>query len=481
MRKWAKISMWTAGALAISAGIIALPFSLSMVGNNQFVFGNFQSYMSNNVMQTLQDKYDVNWQYYATNAEIPTYIKNKTLDAAVASNNMIAQLAVEGEIQQIDWSKFGLRDSDGNLIKSYKQLQSIVSPATWELCVTLGNEAKLPGWQNKTANLLEYCIPYFMQDFVFAYRGPKIDELSDNASFYDIFNYITNTSIPNNRFIKDNSSVMMIKDARTTYDVAKLIEHDRDNPNSTVQINPNPESWLTTENKSNTYAPSISEITNTYKNISNYYSGGKNKNVITFNSDSGIVLNKLASHEIEGAFLYNGDAVYAASGGDVAEGGSNLPVFGDDVKDVNDEFHVIIPKDNFVAMDGIVFNKSLSGTKLDTAYKLAYDISLSGLTEGDNLDDKNSDGQYKYLSVQNFDFVNYTPCYKKLLTFAKNDYFGVTGDDPNGNSQEDIQWKLMNINLGDNNASLNGKVEVPVNNLTESNLNIAFENFLNEV
>ena len=487
MRKWAKITTWVAGATVISAGIIALPFSLSMVGTSEFVFGNFQSYMSTDVMDQLQNEYDVNWQYYATNAEIPTYIKNKTLDAAVASNNMIAQLAVEGEIQPIQWQRFGLKYEDPKTrtiknVETYKDMQYIVSPVTWELCSTLAKEAHLPGGDE--ANLLEYCIPYFMQDFVFAYRGPKIEQLADDASFYDIFNYITNKSIPNNPFLAKNSSVMMIKDARTTYDVAKLIEAKRNNvPEDKIQINPDKKSWLVADEKNSGYAPSIQSITNTYKNISDYYANSGNRNAITFNSDSGIVLNKLASNEIKGAFLYNGDAVYAAAGGDVSNGGQNLPEFGDDITNPENEFHVIIPKDNLVAMDGIVFNSSLSGKKLDEAYDLAYQISLSGLNPGDDLNAK-VDDEYKYLSVRNFDFVNYTPCYSKLLTFAKNDYFGISNskEDKPENSEpqtmEELQWKLMNISS--ENAKP-GRIEVPVNNLTESNINIAFENFINEV
>ena len=67
-----------------------------------------------------------------------------------------------------------------------------------------------------------------MQDFVFSYRGNKIN-LSNDANFYDIFQYIVNDK----NFNSKNSSIMMIDDSRTVFDVCKLMENTS-NPN----INP---------------------------------------------------------------------------------------------------------------------------------------------------------------------------------------------------------------------------------------------------
>lgn len=545
MRKWTKISIFSAVGVALTAGIIALPFSLSLVGKNQFVFGNFQSYMAPSVMNNIQNKYDVNWQYYGTNAEIPTYIKNKTLNAAVATNNMIAQLALQKEIQPINWAEFHLWNTKENKpVEGYWDLKGIVSDVIWNLCQQVADEINLPGLDGHQPNLLEYCVPYFLQDFVFAYRGTEIPQLQENSSFYQIFNYITgknNNGIEdkndelNNRFLGSNSKVMMIKDARTVYDVSKLIEADKNNvPSEKINVNPG---WtdnlnntgkpgsdyiMNTNNLNGSDAPSISDLVENYDIVSNYYKG-LNPNTITLNTDSSIVLNKLANNEIKGAFLYNGDAIYSASGGDNASNSPNLPNFNPNYKGPN-EFHVVIPKNNFLAMDGIVFNSSISGNILKKAYDIAYDVSLSGLPcykvneNGEPIDEKgnvianpkdpsnykkyvilnndinsqdintsigdeNKDGDYKFDSMANFDFVNYTPCYQNLLTYATKIYFGPV-EATNGITQQEaetetklheLQAKLLNINY--TKSEMEGKVDLPVNELTESNMNMAFETF----
>lgn len=481
--------------MVVTAGIVVLPFSLSVANSNQFVFGNFQSYMSQDVMNRLEEKYNINWQYYGTNAEIPTYIKNKTLNIAVATNNMVAQLAIQKEIQPIDWSKFNLFYTDPkdpqNEIKvdHYWQLENIVTPAVWNLCQDIAVKAGFPSVKDPATgdehlgNLLEYCIPYFMQTFVFAYRGPEIAELQKpDVSFKDIFSYITNTSIPNNRFLGGNSKVMMIKDARTVYDISKLINYANNPIPQNRDINPSSKYLMHYDPKlnDNTLAPSTNQIVSNYDHLATYYRN-VDPNTITFNSDSGIVLNKLASRQIEGAFLYNGDAVYSAAGGDVADGGTNLPDFSDNPESAN-EMHVVVPKDNLVAMDAVVFNKSLTGSKLDEAYKIVQQVCLSGLNPGEDIGETDADGNYKYLSMQNFDFVNYTPCYQKLYDYALNDYFGpVAGDTPEEieeNNLHHFQAKLLTINPD---MVSSNSVEMPLNELTESNMNLAFETFIDKV
>lgn len=486
--------------MVVTAGIVVLPFSLSVANSNQFVFGNFQSYMSQNVMNRLEKQYNINWQYYGTNAEIPTYIKNKTLNIAVATNNMIAQLAINKEIQPIDWSKFNLYYQDPSdpqkeiKVEHYWDMQHVVTPAVWNLCQAIATKAGFPSvtdanGQQHLGNLLEYCIPYFMQTFVFAYRGPVIEELNKpDVSFKDIFGYITNTSIKDNRFLGGNSKVMMIKDARTVYDVSRLINYAENPTPANQDINPSSEYLMNYDRSKNdnTLAPSINQIGQTYDHLATYYRN-IDPNTITFNSDSGIVLNKLASRQIEGAFLYNGDAVYAAAGGDVADGGTNLPVFPDkplspDDPESANEMHVVVPKDNLVAMDGVVFNKTLTGSKLDEAYNIVREVCLSGLNPNEDIGAEDADGNYKYLSMQNFDFVNYTPCYQKLYTYALDDYFGpVSGDTPEEieeNNLHHFQAQLLGINKD---LVSGNSVEMPLNELTESNMNLAFETFIDKV
>ena len=60
MNKYLSKSLMIIGSILLSGGVIALPFSLLSVNSNSIVIGNFQSYMSPTVMNSLNKKYDIN-------------------------------------------------------------------------------------------------------------------------------------------------------------------------------------------------------------------------------------------------------------------------------------------------------------------------------------------------------------------------------------------------------------------------------------
>lgn len=457
MNKYLTKTLMITGSILLAGGVISLPFSLLSVSSNSIVIGNFQSYMSPTLMNSLNKDYDINWQYYSSNAEIPTYIQNKTLDIAIATNNMVGQLIVQDSIQKIKWEKFKIPTKSGKIVENYKDLREIVTPATWSLCEIIG---QLIGIEN----LLEYCIPYFSQDLVFGYNGPIITDfnLKPNFNFNDIFSYITDTSIPNNRFLKNNSSVMMIKDARTVFDICNLIEGKNINPqNAIISIN----------NKNNNSSPTIDEMNEVYNSIyNNYYSGISNKNIITFNSDSNVVLNKFANNEINGAFFYNGDAIYSLMGGD------SISISDEYTDQQIDEWtnnkHVIIPEQNFIAMDAFVINKTLDSSKEDQVYNIIKSISL----DFDNMIDVDEEGNYLSMTMQNFDYINYTPCYSQLYDYVINTYFKECfPNNPNLSSLLEEIIKIDESKISQNN------LELPINNLAESNMNIAFTTFIDKI
>ncbi|MDE5651537.1 MAG: hypothetical protein K2H80_00505, partial [Ureaplasma sp.] len=404
MNKFIKNALSIGISLIVGSGLIVLPFVMFSFSKDGLVLGNFQSYISPNVQNYLSNKYDINYQYYGTNAEIPTFIKNKTLDLAIATNNTIAQLAIENQIQPVPWSKFNLQYFDENnqikKVESFYDMQYLVTDFTWSLCEYIGQSIGIQ-------NLLEYCVPYFMQKFLFAYRGPAISELNDNQNitYNDIFQYISNSSY----FTSSNASVMMIEDARSVYDVASLIKKNPINDG----INPR-EGILSKNNPTNKLAPKIQELNEVYNSIFSFYENKENKNIITFNSDSSILLNKLALNQIKGAFLYTGDVIYSALNGDNSSSSLHKPNFDENTRD----FYAVSPKNNFFAMDGIIFNKTLTDKKLEDACNVVKDLVFSGSSINENIGDIDSNDTFKYLSMQNFDYLLYTPCYKKLYDYA---------------------------------------------------------------
>ncbi len=457
MNKRLKKTLLILGSILLSGSFIALPFSLLSINTNSIVIGNFQSYMSPTVMENLSKEYNINWQYYSSNAEIPTYIQNKTLDLAVATNNMVAQLIVQDSIQPIEWERFGLINPKTNkIITDYSELENFVTPIMWSLCEIIGKSIGIN-------NLLEYCIPYFCQDLVFGYNGKQIDDerMDENSNFQNIFSYITDINIKNNRFLSGNSSVMMIKDARTVFDVCNLMTNDDINPTGAL---------ISKDKKNNMTSPTISEMDKIYNKIWDYYNPIANKNTITFNSDSNVILNKFANNEINGAFFYNGDAIYSLIGGD------NISIdeySSDQINEWVNNKHIIIPSgiNNFIAMDAFVINKSLDSSKKDDVYEIIKNISL-------DFNNKNVDqnDEYESLTLQNFDYVNYTSCYIDLYNYVVNDYFKECfPENPNLSSLLERLISIDNIILTPQN------LELPINNLADSNMNIAFTTFIDKI
>ena len=63
MRSWIKKTLLGISSTVVGLGIIVLPFLIFVQPSNEFVFGNFQSYMSDNVKDDLSSRYKINWQY----------------------------------------------------------------------------------------------------------------------------------------------------------------------------------------------------------------------------------------------------------------------------------------------------------------------------------------------------------------------------------------------------------------------------------
>lgn len=444
MKSWVKKSLLASTATLVAAGIIVLPFLVFSKPADDFVFGNFNSYIGEEIRQEITQKYNIKWQYYGSNAQIPTFIQNKTLDVAIATNNTIGKLVEDDSIQPIPWDKFELIKSDGQLVKNYSDMQEFVTPFTWVVCEIIGKEL---GFNN----LLEYTVPYFMQNFVFAYRGNQINELTHTSSFKEIFDFISNS----NEFTSKKSSVMFIEDSRTIYNVASLIA------NPTASINP------TAINET------ISKINEVYNNITNYYSSYDKKNILTFNADSSIVLNKLALNQSKASFMYNGDAIYAALGGDNVNS-TELPNF------ENQDFYTIVPKENFYALDGFVINKSMNPNKMDKAIELIKEISLSGLNPGEKINDVSND-EYIYTSTRNFEAINYTPCYTKLYDYAiDTTETGYFYESDNQMPQNQINLLVDLLKMDASNITKNN-IELPMDNTFASNLEIAFITFKSKI
>ena len=521
-RRWAIV-----GAFAALTGFVSIstPLLTACSSNSQFSIGNFQSYM-NPVVQNyeLPNAFgNLNYIYYGTNYEIPNHIYNKSVNLTIATDNMVSALAYHKLIKKYDWSKFGLEDPETHtLITNVNQLQSIFTPMAWAAATAYSDLFK-KYLHIDNFNLLEYAIPYFLQNIVFCYRGPEIPQLPPNhTSYYQIFKYITewnekeNAYVPGhpyNRFIKPGvyhrPKLMMVQSPRTDFDIANIVRQEEILVKQGVKpedlwkhdINVNPEEGLLGMPADKT--PSIDWFTNVLNTLVEFFKPFPN--AINFNTNSSPIINALALNQINGGFIYNGDSVYTMQGGSY----SNDP--NANINITNDNIHVVMPYNNLLAMDNIVMNSANSESEDHLAYKIAYQLGLSGSmlyentpynqpighepqnvlhVQPDITKQVEIDGSmhFAYVSMANFNWVDYTPELKTIYAYASkkgpNGYFMQDPDNgagPGLTSEALANKSIWALDMQSSVSPSNYHFEMPLNDLANSNLGIAFVTFMNNM
>lgn len=410
MQKQRKISFNIKATIFFVVTILfIIPISLliyrSMSDNKNFVLANYQSYISPMVKDRLEKKFGLSFDYFESPESAKVMVKKNTADIINTTSYELVNWAHDGIIQKIDWSKFSI---DG--IKCAKDALSLFTTPVQNILQSYDIDG-----DGIKDNILDYGVPYFMQDLVFVYRGKEIEELKNGITWEELFKIISSDDRFKN---KNEPKLIALNDPRTMYSIPREIQSDNINPESNS---------------------SIDNLEKTYKLLANEFNSISN-NSVTFNSDSNVILNKVATGEVNGAFCFNGDALYATNGGD----------YGLEI-DPND-IHVVKPENNLVALDLFTFNKKLDDNYLDKAYSVLKDLCL-------NFNDKDVNNSLAY---ENFEYVQYTSPLKKL-----NDYIDINSDFTN--EQKDI------LRISDNN--IQNRLEIPLDDITKSNLSFAWVGF----
>ncbi|WP_033159912.1 type 2 periplasmic-binding domain-containing protein [Mycoplasmoides alvi] len=426
--------------------LIALPIatiflsSCSLDISNPLVFANFESYMSLDLQKRLLNNFkDLRFDYYASNENIITNFKNGTYSIGDASTYAVIELIKQDQLVPLNWSIFNLKNPiTKESILTANDALSLFIPSVQKI---------LTGYSNLgISNLLEYCVPYFLQTYIFAYRGDKIS-FQPNSNWDTILNVIGSNSA---KF--DSSKLGAVEDQRTLFSVANLVNSDQ----NMISVNPSSDTNL---------KPSINDYINIYKNLSNgkkinKSTLGTNPEPIFLNSDSSIILNKLAIGSLNGAMLFNGDAIFAAQGGENSL--NNLPT--------SQNFHFVIPSFTPIALDCLVINKTNqinNKKRLEDVYDIIKTITLEG-TDSNNPDEFETleNNIYKYGPMLNFSFVQYTSPLQI-----------ISGQEPNINSV--VYTNNYFQNEKDPNLSeaikmaysVNVPIETDITNLVEAPLN----------
>lgn len=458
--------------------IICVPTFLSSCSNSGIVIANFESYMSDEVMDGLKQDEDINsplkFLYYATNEDIETKFK-RYYDIAVPTTYEVISLLMKNQLERIDWTKFNLNQIDGNdeitesPITNGEEAESLFTPTAKVILglstTYMNTESNWPGgvfpeWFSSSSyhNILDYAIPYFLQDWSFAYKSTMIPGLeSEDITWDDVLNVVAphGNEDKYDHFFDPNKTrkIGMVEDSRTIFDFAKLISTESSEPN----INPTTEQTI-----------------EDYKDTYGYLTSKFDKQYFWLNSDSGQISIALATPLDDGglnsAFAYNGDILYSAMGSDLNAGIDDPedPAYVQYFDDRDDDdsvlhMHFIRPRYMPTMLDMVVINKNsaMNEEKKDDLYQIVKKVCLDSANEEDNDNFEND------MSFQNFLYVLYTDPLICTDRYIKEQYF---------TEENFANWQLLrniySMNTGDN-ASL---IENPISDMAKSNMYWAFIN-----
>lgn len=431
--KWHKLLLAT-GCLTLIA-----PIAAACSSNSKLVISNYDGYINEDVANELANQHKDNgltYTYHDNNEVIPGLIKSKTVDVAVVSAYTVVGLAKNKLIRKIDWSRFNLINPETKeKIKTFDELASLYTKEVWAFSSAYDHLLGDIDQDGKPDRLIEYMVPYFFQDFIFAYRGKKINHLhKPDVTWNQIYQELTRKGA-DNRFLKENEAqigtdnkpytirankakISLIDDSRTVYDIAKIMEHEGPKRAKTIHeannqiqeleseikitknlintpnlsasiIKQNKDKLANLEERLNFYKlnlhpnvalpknSTVTEIVDKFNNITDHF---KNLPVDSHNlkTSSNDLINELATGQFAAGLSYNGDISFALNGGEYLPEGTDLPEYKNIRPDANN-FHFVRPKNTLKVLDGFVISEFIDPYNLNATYEYINDLSFSGL------------------------------------------------------------------------------------------------------
>ncbi len=403
---------------------------------SKIYLANFENYMSTDLIDELKQEYrNFSLKSFATNEDLERKF-SRNYDMAISSTYLIAKLANSGQLEEIQWERFGLNqlDENGNVLMENGKPKPITNA---EEALTLFDDKtrkiltggiynldKVGG--NSGGGLLRFCVPYFLQDFVFSYKNlePFNFENKDNIEWTDIIKFASKNTGPSKKI----NRIAMIDDYRSIYSIPRLMQtKNTENPT----VNPGDPNSVNDEN----IKYDIQTFKDTYSLL---YKDFPQVNSFLLNSDSNLILNNIVDEEgSDAAILYNGDALYSFQSGD------NIPEAKFDTwlkshfHNEQFDFRVVRPNNTLIALDAMIINKNSKSNREDM-YSIIKKIVLEGAdlslynsgTKEYNTEGiiKQENEEYIYGPMKNFDFIQYTSPLKNISTYVQN----VTFNDSQG-------------------------------------------------
>ena len=434
--------------LTISSISCFTPALASCSADSKIVLANFESYMSTDLIDKYGSK--VNFLYYQTNEEIESKY-HKYYDLAIPSTYEVLTLLKNKWVQKIDWSIFDLYDANNNKITNGVEALSLFTDSIQHIIEQI--TIKYSNLFASGENLLDYCIPYFLQSFTFAYKGEEVPEFANTTNweeYTDLIGDKTNPNLPDVFIPNKTSRIGCVDDGRTFYGLCNLIKNQKLYPDDPKKWNINPDD----ETKS------INGFKNDYQYLTNKFS----PNHFYFNTDSQVILQSLSA-PIGGnlsSFAYNGDILYAAMGAELYD------PYGPE------NFHIEELDAKPLALDALVINNKNSNNpqKLNEIYNFVKSMFLDHI-DSNEISNVDENGDFLYDPMTNFDFVRYTSPFKSIDDYVLNGSYFLDVDETFTDGQVQLYKDIYNININPKVDIIN-LIEEPLSDLCKSNMHWAY-------
>ncbi|CCE66565.1 polyamine (spermidine/putrescine) substrate-binding protein in Mollicutes [Candidatus Mycoplasma haematominutum] len=353
---------------------LALPTSLISIQslwNNELRLATYQAYISDEVASEAFEKFGIKTTYFENDKEVLSGFRSGTYDLAIISSSTLEEAISQNLVKKIDWSQFS------SIPEKYKSKeQAPHKPFTEDLFDPVINQLF-----SKNAKFYEYGIPYFLSYLTFVYTGEKLKN-SETLKWENLLEAIAEDS----RFLPNNNTapkLALIEDELTIFYISKLISGD------TKKL-----SEISKNDQLNFY----SQLSNLVKNNK---LGRLGSNSIFLHPNSSLVSEMMLSGELNGAFMYNGDALYT------------YRTLKEDVKlqDVDNKFHIFEGTPSLWLLDNIAISAKIPQERETKIYEflnqLLFEGVLSEQGEGRQIDETS-------WAWKNFDYLKYTPTLKSL-------------------------------------------------------------------
>lgn len=393
-------------ALTLTGMITPCSFLTSCSNSNAIQLANFESYMSNSLIQDLHAHYDIQFPHYTVTENIETKFQ-RYYDLAIPSCYEMFVLLKRGWLEPIDWAKFEIGVADAEEAKNLFN-SNIINNLNAQFKYFCEHDETFDWGQyfettaeGLNVNVLKYGIPYFAQSFMFAYKAQEelkwyeyegTHKETTTPTWPDVFYTVSK----NNQFIGQKGKRLgMLDDSKSIYDVARICQTILAGAEPTNEMDPDAKEEQDRE---------------TLNTIADLFAPQPSKFIL--NSDSGTVSRLFADpNGCAGAFAWTGDLIYSAMGAEEFE---------------PDYEHFFIPNTSVASLDEVdlfVINKKNSNLteKRDNIYKIVKQICLEGCKADDIVAYDEEKGRYKYWTVENFDNLDYTPVLSQVYNAVCDD------------------------------------------------------------